>query len=46
MTERTARTGMLFYFPLGDARRTLDAFVALLQGFDVQEAVDGVEVIG
>jgi hypothetical protein len=26
-----------FYFPLGDARRTLDAFVALLQGFDVQE---------
>jgi hypothetical protein len=26
-----------FYFPLGDARRTLNAFVALLQGFDVQE---------
>jgi guanylate kinase len=25
-----------FYFPLGDARRTLNAFVALLQGFDVQ----------
>jgi guanylate kinase len=26
-----------FYFPLGDARRTLNAFVALLQEFDVQE---------
>jgi guanylate kinase len=25
-----------FYFPLGDARRTLNAFVALLQGFDVR----------
>mgnify|MGYP003693766607 CR=1 FL=1 len=35
--HNTRKTPRCFYFPLGDARRTLNAFVALLQGFDVQE---------